>query len=371
MEILGISKRLIFLVLVFVSLHILPCLSFTSFVFGDSLVDAGNNDYLFTLSKADSPPYGIDFKPSGGQPTGRFTNGRTIPDLVGQALGALSFPPPYLAPNTQTDAISRGINYASGASGILDETGSVFIGRVPLREQVKYYEQSRNYMVSVMGENRTNEFLKKAIFSLTTGSNDILNYVQPSIPFFRDKVSPSTFQDYMVFNLTSHLKRLHELGARKFVVVGIGPLGCIPFVRAINLLGSGKCSAEVNGLIQSYNKKLKTTLDQLNHQLGPEAIFVYANSYDVFWRIMLDYRHYGFEDANKPCCGGNLTPFVCFEGRNENKTSGLCGDRSKYVFWDAYHPTEAANIIISKVLLDGDKSISFPINIRELYSGKS
>lgn len=71
---------------------------------------------------------------------------------------------------------------------------------------MKYYEQSRNYMVSVMGENRTKEFLKKAIFSLTTGSNDILNYVQPSIPFFRDKVSPSTFEDYMVFNLTSHLK---------------------------------------------------------------------------------------------------------------------------------------------------------------------
>jgi hypothetical protein len=53
-------------------------------VFGDSLVDAGNNDYLFTLSKADSPPYGIDFKPSGGQPTGRFTNGRTITDLIGK-----------------------------------------------------------------------------------------------------------------------------------------------------------------------------------------------------------------------------------------------------------------------------------------------
>lgn len=63
-----------------------PCLSstFTSFVFGDSLVDAGNNDYIFTLSKADIPPYGIDFKPSGGQPTGRFTNGRTISDIVGK-----------------------------------------------------------------------------------------------------------------------------------------------------------------------------------------------------------------------------------------------------------------------------------------------
>ena len=72
---------------------------------------------------------------------------------------------------------------------------------------MNYFEQSRNYMVKVMGEKGTKEFLRKAIFSLTIGSNDILNYVQPSIPFFeREKVSLSTFQDYMVFNLTTQLK---------------------------------------------------------------------------------------------------------------------------------------------------------------------
>lgn len=54
-----------------------------SFIFGDSLVDAGNNNYLSTFSKADVPPNGIDFKASGGSPTGRFTNGRTISDIVG------------------------------------------------------------------------------------------------------------------------------------------------------------------------------------------------------------------------------------------------------------------------------------------------
>lgn len=54
-----------------------------SFVFGDSLVDAGNNNWLSTLSKADLSPNGIDFEASGGQPTGRYTNGRTIADIVG------------------------------------------------------------------------------------------------------------------------------------------------------------------------------------------------------------------------------------------------------------------------------------------------
>lgn len=50
------------------------------FVFGDSLVDSGNNNYLVTTARADSPPYGIDF-PS-RRPTGRFSNGLNIPDLI-------------------------------------------------------------------------------------------------------------------------------------------------------------------------------------------------------------------------------------------------------------------------------------------------
>lgn len=50
------------------------------FVFGDSLVDNGNNDYLATTARADSPPYGIDYPTH--RPTGRFSNGLNIPDLI-------------------------------------------------------------------------------------------------------------------------------------------------------------------------------------------------------------------------------------------------------------------------------------------------
>lgn len=51
-----------------------------NFVFGDSLVDVGNNNYIVSFSKADFLPNGIDF----GRPTGRFTNGRTIVDIIGK-----------------------------------------------------------------------------------------------------------------------------------------------------------------------------------------------------------------------------------------------------------------------------------------------
>lgn len=50
------------------------------FVFGDSLVDNGNNNYLATSARADAPPYGIDFPTH--RPTGRFSNGLNIPDII-------------------------------------------------------------------------------------------------------------------------------------------------------------------------------------------------------------------------------------------------------------------------------------------------
>lgn len=56
-----------------------PCF----FIFGDSLVDNGNNNGILTLARANYRPYGIDF-PQGA--TGRFTNGRTYVDALGNKL---------------------------------------------------------------------------------------------------------------------------------------------------------------------------------------------------------------------------------------------------------------------------------------------
>lgn len=51
------------------------------FIFGDSLVDDGNNNNLNSLAKANYLPYGIDFE---GGPTGRFSNGKTTVDVIGK-----------------------------------------------------------------------------------------------------------------------------------------------------------------------------------------------------------------------------------------------------------------------------------------------
>ena len=50
------------------------------FAFGDSQFDVGNNNYINTISRANYWPYGeTTFK----YPSGRFCDGRLLPDFIG------------------------------------------------------------------------------------------------------------------------------------------------------------------------------------------------------------------------------------------------------------------------------------------------
>lgn len=73
--------------------------------------------------------------------------------------------------------------------------------------------------------------------------------------------------------------------------------------------------------------------------------------------------HTGFTNYEGPCCGGYVPPFFCYQGLGWE----ICEDRNTYVFWDAYHPTEASNRIVADRMLNGNKSDCWPLNIRELY----
>lgn len=53
-------------------------------VFGDSIVDPGNNNAIETTVKCNFPPYGKDFP--GHVATGRFSNGRIPSDILGKYL---------------------------------------------------------------------------------------------------------------------------------------------------------------------------------------------------------------------------------------------------------------------------------------------
>ncbi|KAJ0261647.1 hypothetical protein HA466_0047240 [Hirschfeldia incana] len=94
------------------------------YVLGDSLVDAGNNNYLaISISKANYPHNGVDFP--GSIPTGRFCNGKNAADAIAEKFG-LPLPPPYLSLKDtfkikeRKAAALTGVNFASGGAGIFN-----------------------------------------------------------------------------------------------------------------------------------------------------------------------------------------------------------------------------------------------------------
>ncbi|KAM7506970.1 hypothetical protein LguiA_017423 [Lonicera macranthoides] len=336
-----------------------------SYIFGDSLVDAGNNNYLPTLSKANIKPNGIDFEASGGNPTGRYTNGRTIGDIVGEELGQPYYALPFLSPNATGNAILHGVNYASGGGGIMNATGRIFVNRLSMDIQIDYFNITRKQIDKLLGASKAREFVtKKSIFSITIGSNDFLNnYLLPVLSVgARISESPDAFIDDLLNHLRGQLTRLYKLDARKFIIGNVGPLGCIPYQKTINQLTEGECVELPNKLAIQYNARLKDLLTELNENL-PGSTFVHANVYDLVMEVITNYAKYGFTTASIACCGngGQYAGIVpC------GPTSSMCSDRTKHVFWDPYHPSEAANVIIAKQLLDGDKKYISPINLRQL-----
>ncbi|XP_050383856.1 GDSL esterase/lipase 1-like isoform X5 [Argentina anserina] len=88
------------------------------FVFGDSLFDAGNNQYLNTSVEGSAViwPYGETYF---DHPTGRISDGRILPDFIAQ-FANLPLPPPYLEPGSHQ--FSDGTNFASAGAGVLPET---------------------------------------------------------------------------------------------------------------------------------------------------------------------------------------------------------------------------------------------------------
>ncbi|KAJ8625322.1 hypothetical protein MRB53_033852 [Persea americana] len=337
-----------------------PCF----FIFGDSLVDNGNNNAILTLSRANYIPYGIDF-PEGV--TGRFTNGRTIVDLLAQLLGFRDFIPPFVT--TGGRAVLRGLNYASGASGIRDETGFNLGDHMSMDQQLANFQRTVRQMRRILGGNssRVHDHLSKCIYYVGMGSNDYLNnYFMPNLYPTSLDYSPKTYAAVLIADYKRQLTQLYNLGARKVAVSAVGQIGCIPYELArINRRSNNgsRCDARINKAIKQFNSGLRNLVNRLNKGELPGAKLVYIDSYRSSNDLVQNGASYGFEVVDKGCCG---------VGRNNGQVTCLplqqvCDDRSKYIFWDAFHPTEAANIILARKSYNSKShSDVYPMNIQQL-----
>ncbi|GMQ02008.1 hypothetical protein CsSME_00048439 [Camellia sinensis var. sinensis] len=323
------------------------------FIFGDSLIDNGNNNNLATLAKANYFPYGIDFQAG---PTGRFSNGYTVVDEIAQLLG-LPLIPPYAQASGQQ--LLHGVNYASAAAGILDITGRNFMGRIPFNQQIINFQNTLDQISNYLGATDLAQALSRSIFFVGMGSNDYLNnYLMPNYPT-RNQYTGTQYADLLVQEYNQQLIRLYNLGARKFVLAGLGLMGCIPSILAQS--PNGVCSEEVNQLVLPFNANMKLMIDNLSANL-PGSHFIFINIHNMFKDILTNNSSYGFSVINKGCCG---------IGRNSGQITCLplqtpCSDRNQYVFWDAFHPTEAVNIIMGRKSFSGDQSVAYPMNIEQL-----
>ncbi|EFJ30459.1 hypothetical protein SELMODRAFT_89823 [Selaginella moellendorffii] len=329
------------------------------FVFGDSLVDSGNNKFLQSLSQANHSHNGIDFQ--GSVATGRFCNGLTVTDVVAQELG-LPLAPPYLDPSTNGTAILKGVNYASGGAGVLDETGLYFLQRLPLGKQIEYYGNTRSQIIGLLGQKAASQMLSKSIFCFVIGSNDYLNnYVAPvtATPLM---YTPQQFQVRLVSTYKKLLTDAYKLDARKFIIAGAGPIGCIPYQLTVNFQRNSTCAPQPNELVLNFNKALRQTVFDLNRQF-PDAKFVYVNTYDTVTTVIKNPGKYGFANSDTACCGtgGPYRGLIsCIP------SVSVCSNRTEHFFWDPYHTSEAANYVLGKGILEGDQSVVEPINVRQL-----
>lgn len=331
------------------------------FVFGDSLVDVGMNNRLVSIAKANFKPNGIDYP--GHRPTGRFCNGRIISDFLSEHWGM----EPTLAyddPNATPQDLLRGANFASAGAGILNDTGAIFIQRFRMSQQVELFRQYVGNITKLVGEADASRLLSGGLFAITIGANDYLsNYFLPGSPRKRHYTLPD-YEALLISELRQQIKSIYDLGARIIVVSSLGPLGCIPLLIGQRfLIAKGKCIESFQEAAMSFNRLLRSLAEELQQEL-PSSTMLYSNGFDMVLELINNPAEFGFQNVNTACCGRgpNKGLVPC------NPTDPVCDDRSAYIFWDPFHPTEAVNKLVAQWVLFGPPSDISPVNLSQLFS---
>ncbi|KAL3851369.1 hypothetical protein ACJIZ3_013251 [Penstemon smallii] len=307
-------------------------------VFGDSSVDPGNNNWLSTPAKSNFLPYGKDF--FNGQPSGRFCNGRLATDFIAEKLGYINLIKAFLDPNITKKDILHGVSFASADSGY-DEYTANLTNVISLTKQLEYLRHYKIKLRALVGTKQSEEIIQKALFLLSMGTNDFLQnyYVETTRP---KQYNIEQYQNYLISCMLSAIKAMHKLGARKLVVVGVPPFGCIPLVRTLR--DDVKCDLQLNNLALSFNSKIQRALKNLK---GSSIGIVFVDINSIILNAIENPRKYGFTEPLKGCCGSGT-----YEYGPTCKDLNTCPDRTKYIFWDAVHLTESMYKIIAEKALE-------------------
>ncbi|EOA24253.1 hypothetical protein CARUB_v10017495mg [Capsella rubella] len=304
------------------------------YVIGDSLVDSGNNNNLETRVKSNFPPYGSDFE--GGKATGRFSNGKTIADYIAIYYG-LPLVPAYMGlSEEQKNNITTGFNYASASCGIFPDTGKRMGKCLSLSVQVDLFTETVEKNLKKMFTNPSDlsKHLAESLFMTAIGVNDYAF-------FFNKTTNPNEFATNLLHDYLIQIERLHSLGARKFFINNVKPLGCYPNV-IVRSEPRGSCNEPLNRAVGLFNTKLRESLSGMKKKLK-DTSFLYSDYFNFILKLREPSSNQvgsSLLNATSPCCpevyDGGLTT-TCMPG------SVACKVPDSHIFFDPFHPTQQAN----------------------------
>ncbi|BBN17248.1 hypothetical protein MPTK1_7g13040 [Marchantia polymorpha subsp. ruderalis] len=310
-------------------------------IIGDSTVDVGNNNGLVTVIKSNFGPYGRDF--SAG-PTGRFCNGKIIPDYVAEFIG-IPYPMAYLDPAAKGSAILTGINTASSASGFYEGTAKNF-NVIPLSQQMVWIKDWQRQVTDQVGPARAATIFEEGIFVVSTGSNDYVNNYYLNI-LLQEKYNQDQYRTLLLDCTIGLLKEMYATGAKRIAVVGMPPLGCLPSQIKLRL-GTNKCVDSLNQNAIDFNAALKVEVDKMMPSM-PDAKIVLLDSYSYIYDAFHNPAKYGLKKTSEACCGTGTVEvaILCNEA-----SPGTCQNADEYLFWDSFHPSSKFNAGIARYFFD-------------------
>ncbi|KAJ6693399.1 hypothetical protein OIU85_004194 [Salix viminalis] len=186
---------------------------------------------------------------------------------------------------------STGVCFASAGSGY-DEMTTAVTGAIPMYEQIELFKNYITRLKGIVGEEEAKKILGGAFIILSSGTNDLVfNYYD--IPTRRYQFNTiSGYHDFLLNSLQSFVQELYNLGGRLMAIAGLPPIGClsIQIVTRYGSSGNLACLEDQNSDCQTYNKKLKRLLTQLQPSL-PGSRIIYADIYDPYLTWFLSHKN--------------------------------------------------------------------------------
>jgi len=120
-------------------------------------------------------------------------------------------------------------------------------------KQLRYFEQYQKRLSALIGAEEATRLVRGALVLITLGGNDFVNnyYLVPYSARSREFSLPD-YVSYVLSEYAHILEHLYDLGARRVLVQGVGPIGCVPAELALHSL-DGTCDPELQRAAEMYN----------------------------------------------------------------------------------------------------------------------